>query len=591
MKLSKITHHHEVRICVDFPYNAEITARLRQIPDTRWSKTLKSWHIPYTKDAFEQLKTLFPDVEYEVLSQQLPDSTKEDKPEQKISKPVLHKKILLKHSDTLLENNVQTEMENQPTAKSILANTVNAVEPIKVVINDPKKISAEICIDIYPRNMVVRMPKNDADVQFIRTLKYSRWHQGQFCWTIPNFGHNADLLKSYFKGREAVINEHLTKPESAPKTVEAQPTFTRNDFLVINLSNRSLRLFFSFNPNINFRLRSIPMCVWNEVKRCWELPYSEKFLGELRQIAEDFSLNFVLHEEQKLKVMPRKSRYDVKNYRSCPVSYTNKLQELRYSKNTLAVYTDMFEEFINYHEDIDIDSISEEMIVDFLRYLVNERRVSTSYQNQSINAIKFYYERVKYGQRKLYIVDRPREEKFLPEVLNTDEITAILNATENLKHKAVLMTIYSAGLRIGEAVSLKLKDIDSGRMQIRVENAKGKKDRYTLLSEKNLEVLRSYVKEYKPRIWLFEGAKGETYSQKAIQQILRKAVEKVGLKKHITVHTLRHSFATHLLEAGTDIRYIQSLLGHESSKTTEIYTHITGRGLQQIKSPLDKLDI
>jgi site-specific recombinase XerD len=195
------------------------------------------------------------------------------------------------------------------------------------------------------------------------------------------------------------------------------------------------------------------------------------------------------------------------------------------------------------------------------------------------------------GQRKVYTIDRPREEKFLPEVLNTDEITAILNATENIKHKAVLMTIYSAGLRIGEAVNLKLKDIDSGRMQIRVENAKGKKDRYTLLSEKNLEVLRSYVKEFKPRVWLFEGAKGETYSQKAIQQILRKAVEKVGLKKHITVHTLRHSFATHLLEAGTDIRYIQSLLGHESSKTTEIYTHITGRGLQQIKSPLDKLDI
>jgi len=555
MKLSKISHKNELRIRVEFEYDAVIIAKLRQIPDTRWSKSFKCWHVPYTKEAFAQLKNFFPEVEYEAVAE-------------KQEKPLL---IVKKTAE--------------------LPTTAITHKPINVIVNDPQKINAEICIDIYPRNIVVRLPKNEDDIQFIRTLKYSRWKKGQFCWTVPNFGHNADLLKSYFKGRNAVINEHLTKPEPLPKVNEIQPTFTRNDFLVINLSNRNFRVFYSFNLNINYRLRSIPMCMWNETKRCWEVPYSEKFLNELRQIADDFSLNFILHEEQKLKVLPRKSRYDVKNYRTCPESFTNKLNELRYSKNTLAVYTDMFEEFINYHEDVDIDEITEEMIVEFLHYLVNERHVSTSYQNQSINAIKFYYERVKYGQRKLYIVDRPREEKFLPEVLNAEEVTALFNATDNLKHKAVLMTIYSAGLRIGEAVNLKLKDIDSGRMQIRIENAKGKKDRYSLLSERNLEVLRRYVTEYKPQVWLFEGANGEMYSQKAIQNVMRRAVEKAGIKKHVTVHTLRHSFATHLLEAGTDIRYIQSLLGHESSKTTEIYTHITGRGLQQIKSPLDKLNI
>ena len=132
------------------------------------------------------------------------------------------------------------------------------------------------------------------------------------------------------------------------------------------------------------------------------------------------------------------------------------------------------------------------------------------------------------------------------------------------------MTIYSSGLRIGEAINLKIKDIDSERMQIRVEQGKGKKDRYTLLSVKNLELLRKYFLEYKPKVWLFEGANGDIYSPKSIQLILKKAVLKVGIKKHITVHTLRHSFATHLLEAGTDLRYIQSLLGHANSKTTEI---------------------
>ena len=176
-------------------------------------------------------------------------------------------------------------------------------------------------------------------------------------------------------------------------------------------------------------------------------------------------------------------------------------------------------------------------------------------------------------------------------MLSEEEVTLILNATQNLKHKALLITIYSAGLRISEVINLKIKDIDSQRMQIRVEQGKGKKDRYTLLSAKNLQLLRKYFIEYKPKIWLFEGANGEMYSKKSIQIMLKKAVDKVGIKKHITVHTLRHSFATHLLEAGTDLRYIQSLLGHANSKTTEIYTHITTKGFDQIKSPLDNLNI
>jgi site-specific recombinase XerD len=333
------------------------------------------------------------------------------------------------------------------------------------------------------------------------------------------------------------------------------------------------------------------MCVWNSDRRCWEMPHSVKYLEQVKQVAAQFELKLIYNEEKKLKVLPRKSKHDIDNYRSCPQNYVNKLTELRYSQNTIDVYTDMFTEFINHYEDTALDDITEPMIMDFLLYLVNTRHVSTSYQNQSINAIKFYFERVMGGKRKIYMINRPREEQYLPEVLSTEEITRIINATDNLKHKVVLMTIYSSGLRIGEAINLKIKDIDSERMQIRVEQGKGKKDRYTLLSVKNLELLRKYFLEYKPKVWLFEGANGDIYSPKSIQLILKKAVLKVGIKKHITVHTLRHSFATHLLEAGTDLRYIQSLLGHANSKTTEIYTHITTKGFDQIKSPLDNLNI
>lgn len=158
----------------------------------------------------------------------------------------------------------------------------------------------------------------------------------------------------------------------------------------------------------------------------------------------------------------------------------------------------MFEEFINHFPDSEIDSLGETEIMEFSRFLVNERKVSSSHQNQAINAIKFYYEKVKGGERKYYDVDRPIREKILPEVCSEEEIIAILSAIDNLKHKAILMTIYSAGLRIGELVNLKIKNIDSKRMQIRIEQAKGKKDRYTLLSNRTLLMLRDYIQKERP---------------------------------------------------------------------------------------------
>jgi site-specific recombinase XerD len=231
------------------------------------------------------------------------------------------------------------------------------------------------------------------------------------------------------------------------------------------------------------------------------------------------------------------------------------------------------------------------MINDFQRYLVTERCVATATQNQAINSIKFYYERVLGQARKVYFIERPQKEKFLPEVMSIEEVTILLKSISNLKHRAIIMTIYSGGLRISELINLKVKDIDGNRMQIRISQSKGKKDRYTLLSKKTLITLRQYFTEYKPKEWLFEGENGKKYSDSSIYSIFKKALNDARIYKKVTVHGLRHSFATHLLESGTDLRYIQSLLGHSSSKTTEIYTHITTKGFDQIKNPLDGLDI
>jgi site-specific recombinase XerD len=192
---------------------------------------------------------------------------------------------------------------------------------------------------------------------------------------------------------------------------------------------------------------------------------------------------------------------------------------------------------------------------------------------------------------KTYYVQRPKKEKRLPEVLSEEEVASVLNAVENIKHKAILSLIYSAGLRLGELINLKINDIDSKRMVVNIRQGKGKKDRLSLLSEKVLLLLREYYTVYQPKEWLFEGQFFGQYSATSVQKVFRIAKAKAGIKKPATVHTLRHSFATHLLERGTDLRYIQALLGHKNPKTTEIYTHITKKGMEKIKSPFDNLNI
>jgi site-specific recombinase XerD len=341
-------------------------------------------------------------------------------------------------------------------------------------------------------------------------------------------------------------------------------------------------------------IKKIPYHSWDSKNKWWSIPYSEYFLEQIQSQILELGLKFRLLEEGKteesLKIK-RISADKISNYKTAPEDFIMKIKELRYSESTLKTYKNALEDFLNFHHQIALEQLHDGHIQLFLRHLVMERKVSSSYQNQAINAIKFYYEKVLGGKRTTYKIDRPKKEKALPVVLSEEEIVRIFKNVENLKHKAILMVIYSAGLRISECVNLKIKDIDSNRMQIRIEQAKGKKDRYTLLSTKTLTFLRTYFKAYRPKIYLFEGQFGDQYSARSIQTIFQETVKKAGITKRVTVHSLRHSFATHLLENGTNLRYIQSLLGHSSSKTTEVYTHITTKGFDQLKSPMDDLDI
>jgi len=268
--------------------------------------------------------------------------------------------------------------------------------------------------------------------------------------------------------------------------------------------------------------------------------------------------------------------------------YTTMLQLKRYSSNTRKSYINAFQNFLVFFSHKKIDDLKKNEIQEYLLSQL-ENGTSSSFQNLQINAIKFYYEKVLGRKREIYDLPRPKKEHKLPAVLSEEEIIKLFKQVSNIKHKAILYLIYSGGLRLSEVVNLKITDIDSKRNLILIRESKGKKDRTTLLSQALLELLRDYYREYKPENYLFEGQKGGQYSVRSVQNIFRMALSKSGIKKHATVHTLRHSFATHLLERGTDLRYIQELLGHANSKTTEIYTHITKKGLDKIVSPLDNL--
>jgi integrase/recombinase XerD len=246
--------------------------------------------------------------------------------------------------------------------------------------------------------------------------------------------------------------------------------------------------------------------------------------------------------------------------------------------------------FFKFHSLTPPERITSDHVHVFNNDYILKKGYSSSYQNQVINAIKLFY-RNRY-RKKIQIdeIERPRRERRLPNVLSKTEVKAILTSPTNLKHRAMLSLIYACGLRRGELLNLTLKDIQSERNLLFIRQSKGKKDRVVPISNKIIEMLRDYYKVFKPKTWLFEGQfPNSKYSEKSLENVLKQSLAKTKITKKVSLHWLRHSYATHLLESGTDLRYIQELLGHSSSRTTELYTHVSTKNLQQIRSPFDDL--
>ena len=333
------------------------------------------------------------------------------------------------------------------------------------------------------------------------------------------------------------------------------------------------RISVAFEKNIELiaRIKTIEGSRWSQSLGVWHIPDTEE--NRLR-------FKLPLHS---ISTPSEEGILQIEKFKQWLLSK-------RYSPSTIKTYSEALKSFLIFYREKPIAEISNEDVIIYNNEYILKNNLSASYQNQIVNAIKLFFQTIRETKMLVDKIHRPKRSKLLPNVLSKEEIKLILNVHNNIKHKMMLSLIYSCGLRCGELLALKPVHIDSKRNIVLLKNSKGQKDRIVPLSPFILEMLREYYKIFKPKTYLFEGQNiGLPYDARSLQLILKQALQKTGITKPATLHWLRHSYATHLLESGTDLRYIQELLGHSSSKTTEIYTHVSTKSIQQIKSPFDDL--
>jgi len=347
-----------------------------------------------------------------------------------------------------------------------------------------------------------------------------------------------------------------------------------------------LALRFAYDAALVKQVKQVDDAQWSQTLGLWHIPLSEQAYNQLKLLTQEIATlkkgeNRIPHGVILTPVTPEVAE--------AITTFTRYMTQRRYSESTIDTYKNALKHFLQVTNK-PIAEITNADLEQFNHSYILANSYSFSYQNQVVNAVKLYFKTF-YGSRfNVEKVERPRREHKLPNVLSKEEVKAILEAHANIKHRTMLSLIYACGLRRSELLNLKPENIDSKRGILVILNAKGKKERIVPISERLIGMLRDYYKACRPKVWLFEGqTEGEKYSDVSLENVLKQALKKVKITKKVTLHWLRHSYATHLLESGTDLRFIQELLGHKSSKTTEIYTHVSTQSLKKIKSPFDEL--
>ena len=412
------------------------------------------------------------------------------------------------------------------------------------------------------------------------------------------------LLSDYFLGRLRVNTKYLRckaiqvpRQPVAIRAASSRKVFPRVMLLPINHEGKTfLKLQTVYRRSFYRILFQTEGVRWSQTYRCFVTHFSEdsilQLLSRLKgqaqvNVSSKIGLNSLSLQKSLWEQQLPEEQIGV------PIEFLEFMKLRNYSFNTMRTYHSMVLKFLTTHNvplEI-VDAFSESEINAYHTQLKDSGRYSVSFINQSINAVKLYYKHCLGKPLDLQQVFRPKKEATLPKIIAKQEIEAILSNIINIKHRTMILLLYSAGLRSGELLFLRWGDINLIDNRVHIKGGKGRKDRCTLLSQKVKTLLIDYRKAYGSKEYVFEGQYGGPYSYRSLQQVFRRALKDAGITAPYTLHCLRHSFATHLLEAGTDLRYIQQLLGHNSSKTTEIYTYVSSQALEKIVSPADQLSI
>lgn len=561
--IRKIEHKGAVRIGIFFERNNAIQQQLKGIGAT-YSKTFQCWYIDYNKAAYQQLKILFPDLQIqqpvagETSSRDLPPIAQS---ELQLGLPPLVNNPEPITNKASLAHKLRLELL-PPLGKY----WVFKIRYVQSVVNQLKLVKGVYWHSTYKVYMANRHPKVKEAVE--RILEVSNF-----------FPENYLEKEVVFEGKSIVLRPHLENVKWMQVYVPAQ--------LVLLEKIKRISMVRYSKPNACFLLPATPAVI-NALVVHFE-PHRVVIQSELpqgyvnrRNVVNKKQLDLARTKSHLFSKLPEPAHYFVSNY-------MDTLMAVNYSVSTIRTYTQQFLQFLRDFEYRDPKDITYKETVRYLASLM-ERGLSATSGHAMVNALLFYYNQVEQIPGYELKLPRPKKEKKLPTVLTKEECLLLFGVVENPKHKLLLLIGYGAGLRVSEIVNLEWRDILFAEHKIHIRNAKGKKDRMVMLPMRIVRSLEYYKETYQTKKYVFEGQfAGEPYSVRSVQEVMRMALKKTGLEKKATVHSLRHSFATHLLEHGTDIRYIQQILGHSSIKTTTIYTHISASAVNKIISPLDQI--
>ena len=572
IRIKKIFHRGDYQIAIYFEPNQQLTKLVRSVKAV-WSKTYKCWYIPYNKEKYNELRQTFEMIE--VIADQNHDP---------LDKPV----ALIDQGGTKV---VATSYS--PVVNIFLPEVQSAGQKSCCKWEGKLKVLKDV-----GKYWVLAIPYVDTVSKALLKIRGVYWNKKEQAYFI--FRHLAVKIKV-----EALLGITNILPCNYYSNTEEGEGNTGE--MTVEVNKDDLKTFKLLVPPVSALIQQIKRwyCVrFNKSENVYILPATPDIISNLRLVASQTGIQLINNlpagyvrkeytpNQKKVKLtamvnqLEKQIPLQVKTYANAMMDY---LMAKNYSDNTLRVYTEAFLLFLRQHEYKNPDELTERDIVRSLS-LMMQNGLSASTGHSLINALLFYYRNVLKRETFALVLPRPKKEKKLPAVLTMAECYSIFSVISNPKHKLLLLLGYGAGLRLGEIINLKWADILLTEFKIHIKGAKGNKDRIVMLPYSIISYLENYKHLFKGETWVFEGQfKGESYSPRTVQLVMKQALVRVGLEKKASVHTLRHSFATHLLEAGTDIRYIQGLLGHNSINTTTIYTHLTNKGVNRVQSPLDQM--